>query len=188
MKQFTLFALALCVLFLPRTATSQELLENYNSGHWVLSGQSNFTYSNASGDLYEVGGNSLSVVNLNTSAGVMATRGFAVGGMLVFENTSRGSSSATVFGIGPYLQYSFLGSGPLVPSISGGFLYQSRSGSVDYTQTSILFRGSLAYMLNPNVSIGGGLQYQIESATAEGSNNSVSGSILLINVGIGIFL
>ena len=188
MKRIALLTLALCALLLPRTATSQDLLENYEAGHWVIGTATSVQFANYSGDLYERGDDSYSVFNLGASGGVMATRGLALGALVQFKSESQGSASASSLQIGPYIQYFFVGSGPLVPSLGAGFLYNTYSNGADFTQTDILLRGALSYMITSNVSIGGGLQYNIQSRSYDGIDKSISGGLLQINVGFGIHL
>jgi hypothetical protein len=188
MKRIALLALVLCALLLPRTATSQDLLENYNAGHWVIGTVTNVQFANYSGDLYEQNSNSYSAFNIGASGGVMATRGLAIGALTQFKSESQGSASASSLQIGPYIQYFFVGTGPLVPSLAAGFLYTSYSNGLAFTQTDILLRGALNYMITSNVSIGGGLQYNIQSRSYDDIDKSISGGVLQINVGFGIHL
>ena len=189
-------AVLACMLMCAQLAVAQEEGYTYrlDKGHWSLSGSTTFGFESQSGDLYEnSAGDAQTNIGLSTGVGYFVTRGLNIGAMVGFESEKQGKFSSSTFGIGPQLNYMFVGDGRWVPYIGGAFLFSSYSADNGISEskatlTSIILQGGVQYMLTPSAALGIGLQYKIDSYKMDGVDKSVSGNVLRIGANINIFI
>lgn len=159
-----------------------------------MSGGTTLGFESASGDLYEnAAGDARTSIGLSTGVGYFVMRGLNIGAMVAFESESQGDRSESTFGIGPQLNYMFVGNGRLVPYLGAAFLFSSMNADNGVfeskaTLTSIVLQGGVQYLLTPSAALGIGLQYKMDSFKMDGSSESVSGSVLRIGANINIFI
>jgi len=182
------WCLTLLCVRLAGLASAQEFPTD--KGCWALDGSVSFT--SQSGDLfdpYSVGSDK--IFTFSPEALYFVSPGLAIGGAVNYIHESYGGSSARATGIGPALKYYFSQPDPanikgsFLPYIGVAFLYTSLEGG---NLTS--FGGSLggSYMLSGAMALDLSLSVASHSANPDGPGDSISGTQVVVGVGVGGFI
>jgi hypothetical protein len=170
-----------------------------DKGSKLISGS--FAFTSAGGDLYANSDDErVTTIMLNGSFGYFVSKGFNIGGKLLFNRQSQGDNSTTTWGVGPSVSYFFGDENSKVyPFIGGTFLYNKTTlkskynygyyeveEEYDYSGTTLAFGGGVCYMLSSAVGLFTEINYQIDNVDFEG--HSFSGNKVNFMIGINAFL
>ena len=173
-------------------ATAMAADSPVDKGSLILGGSASFT--SMGGNLYKEGGKSSSLILLAPSVGYFVSPGVELGAKIGFSSLSVGGSSLNTLSLGPEIGYYFpSGSnveikGSLYPYIKAFFLYSSQKAdgwSKSITGTTFGGQGGINYMLSKAVALDAFASLQSDSKSA--GDVSVSGTILMLGVGITAF-
>ncbi len=184
-------------LFLGGIALAAE--NPIDKGSWVLDGMAYFT--NYSGDAYENGdGDAITEITIMPDLMYFVAPSIAIGLMANYTNQSQGDFSDTQFGIGPSIGYYFNldkgraeATGAVYPYIKGFFQYtditfddgEEESGG---TITSFGGMGGVLFMLSDAVALNGNVMFRSDSFDGDDSDESVSGTVIRVGVGVTAFI
>lgn len=145
MNRSVVLSLGLCVvivLAIPSSVAAQTSFA-VDRGSLGISGMVDFGV--ADGELYEdMAGDPLVSFSIMPSIFYFIAPNLAVGGDLMFEHSSRGDDSSSMYGIGPGILYAFgSGENSTYPYIGAGFTYAISKNNVDITGTQVRLGGGL---------------------------------------------
>ncbi|UCD16625.1 MAG: outer membrane beta-barrel protein [Candidatus Zixiibacteriota bacterium] len=201
MKKLLLLAFVL-VAFVGSTLAQEYPIDKASM---IIGGTAMF--ANMSGDLYEIGDESLSLISITPSFGFFVAPGLLIGADFTYSSLSMGEVDMSAFGIGPVVGYYFNlnptrteAKGAVYPYVKGFFQYASMSieyedESVDATMTSFGGRGGFVFMLSNAVALDIGVQFNSDSYEPDEAfedpdlpSESVDGTRLQVGAGIIAFL
>jgi hypothetical protein len=159
-----------------------------------------FAFSSAGGELYENhDGDSYTTIQFSPSISYFIAPGFAIGGKFIYQQTSQGYASNTLWAIGPQIAY-FIGAdkapkraqGTTYPYLGLGLLYTNILHKYDtdeysITGTSLSFGIGMNYMITNSVGLFTEFGYQADNLTPD-NGESVSGNKINLAVGISAFI
>lgn len=174
-----LLSILLGILVLSSASFGQSA---FRQGRWLMMGSSSASFTSYSGDLFE---GKESILSLQAGAANLISREFALGGMLAFQT----SDGASMIGIGPLVRFYIPGNGNVAPFLGAFFLYNSYSPkSGDSSKDMIIgLQGGAAFLVSNSVSIDLGIDVKLHNYS-QGDHDSVSGTEIVIPLGITVFL
>jgi len=192
MKNLSICMTAL--LFLAIGAAAQD--SPVDKGSFMISGQA--SYTSLGGDLFEdYAGNSINLIAINPGIGYFTTPGFMIGGDFSILHASwSDDADATLIGLGPKIAYFFNAKqdrteqkGAFYPYIEAFGQYFSVSlGNND--ASAFLYGGKVGFisMITNSVAIDAAVTYSGLSFKPDGADDSISGNILSVGVGLSQFI
>jgi hypothetical protein len=158
-------------------------------------------FVNASGDLYESGGEAFTAILLMPSTSHFFVRNFAGGGDLLLFLTAQGDNKSTTLGIGPKISYFFGGKdSKSYPYLTTGFYYLRND--VDYggvelfedidspltgiiSGTRFKIGAGTSWMIDQHLGLLAEISYNRDSLKPEDGNiKSKSGNMVMVSVGL----
>jgi len=146
-------------------------------------------FASAGGDLYGADERSTSI-SLDPVLDYFVAPNIFLGPVLSFDRYSHGDHSSTEFGIGATIGYT-LGSGrggSMIPFLKGQFAFTSsntKNSTEDKSSgTNIILGGGLLFPVAKHAGITVEVGYELDSVKPEGADESVSGNIIGVTVGV----
>ena len=144
------------------------------------------------GDLYEVEGDSRTVIEFDPGAGYFLMPGLLAGTRVIFVSSSQGDHSASAFGIGPVVAYYFGGPySTMYPFVSARFTWVSHSTenatSLDWSETNIAFSAGATKMISRNVGIRAAVFYSLDTYSPD-EGDSIDGNRMGLRIGLESFI
>lgn len=188
MKKLTIIAL---FLILPAFLFAQEYA--VDKGSMLVGGSAGFM--SLSGDLYEDADEEGSTQFwVSPSVLYFIMPGLGVGADLNFSKYSQGDYSETEMGIGPTVAY-FIGdaNSSMYPFVSATYLFGTETDKYDsqemkHTETSIMFRGGVMFMVAKTTGIGIAGFYDMDSRKHEDADEATKGNAFGVSVHIASFI
>lgn len=176
---------AVIVLVIPTVAVSQPSFA-VDKGSNLIAGTAGFT--NMSGDLYEWGDDSQSILTIAPSFAHFIIPNFAIGVNLSYVRMSVGDDSMTDIGVGPLVVYAFgKQESATYPYLGAGFNYLYTGNDDSVNGTSFSFAGGVfllpAQQQHLGVTIEASVSFDSMKGDWEGAK-SESGTKIGIGVGL----
>jgi len=150
-------------------------------------------FASAGGDLYGADERSTNI-SLDPILNYFVAPNIFIGPALSFDRYSHGDHNSTDFGIGAVMGYALgSGGGSMIPFLKGNFEFLSSKSESTYNSmkmeskssgTSIILGGGLLFPVAKHAGITLEVQYHIDSEKPDGADDSVSGNIIAIGVGV----
>lgn len=175
------------MLMLAGTVAAQDFPTD--KGSVILGGSMSFT--SLGGDLYKVGDKNTTITILAPSVGYFISPNILIGGRISLVSISKGGASSSVTSFGPEVGYYFGSTdkadikGSSYPYVKAMFLYTTDG---DDNWTSFGGRVGLDYMLSNAVALDAGVTFQSDSFSPDGASGSVSGTTLMVSIGVMAFI
>ena len=162
-----------------------------DKGSCLVYGMTNAGFASASGDLYENSeGDGQTAISFSPAGMHFFMPNLAIGGALDFLYWSQGDYSTTDICVGPAVAYFFGMNGSAIrPYVGGAFGYLRQSwddGTDDGTDDGFSFTGmgGAVFMAGDHLGFSGQVFVRQTSITAEGADDSVSGTTFGVRFGV----
>lgn len=163
-----------------------------DKGSCLVYGMTNAGFTASSGDLYEEGedNDTPTTISFNPAGMHFFMDNLAIGAALEFLYTSQGDETTTGICVGPAVAYFFGMNGSAIrPYVGGAFGYLRESwdtGTTDGTDDGFSFTGmgGAVFMAGDHLGFSGQVFVKQTSITAEGADDSVSGTTFGVRFGV----
>jgi hypothetical protein len=154
-----------------------------DKGAVIIAGTASFT--SEGGDLYEYNGERLTTFSIAPTFVYFLATNIGLGGSVAYTSTSRGDNSYHTLGIGPTIGY-FIGnaSSTTFPYIAAGIQYYTAGNGSSISGTDIVLGGGVICPVKEHIGITINVGYHMMSLKPEGANESTSGNIIAVGIGI----
>ncbi len=205
-KKFIGVFFLVSIFFFNTTSNAQQsILQEQKSpidqGNKLIAG--GLSFSSSGGDLYESNNERLNSIKIAPTINFFVFKGFALGGKLQLDRQSQGSSSNTVWGIGPQFMWFPLIEQPtseikgfIYPYIGAYALFAKDTLRYEVNKDSVVekaeatfygFGGGFCCMLTETVGLMAEGIYELQVARPE-NIESIDGNSFTFNISIAAFL
>lgn len=163
-------------------AFSQEYA--VDQGSTIILGTVSFT--SEGGDLYEnADGDRLTTLSIAPTAIYFVAPNIGLGASVAYQTMSQGGSNYHVLGVGPTVGY-FIGNpdSKNFPYLAAGIQYNTMGNGNSISGTDIVLGGGILFTVKDHIGIVLDVGYHMQSLKPEGADDSTSGNIIAVGIGI----
>jgi hypothetical protein len=154
-----------------------------DKGGVIIAGTASF--ASEGGDLFEIDGDRQTTFSIAPSFIYFLVPNIGLGGSVAYTSTSVGDNSYHTLGIGPSLGY-FIGNAGSTsfPYLAAGFQYYTAGNGSSISGTDIVLGGGIIVPVKEHIGITIDVGYHMMSLKPEGADESTSGNIIAVGIGI----
>ena len=155
-----------------------------DKGAMIVAGTASFMLQG--GDLYEnADGDGITSFTIAPSVIYFLAPNIGLGGSVAYSSMSQGDESYNSLSVGPVVGYFFgTASSTSYPFLAAGFQYLTMGNGSSISGTDIRLGGGVIFTMKEHIGISIEAGYHIQSLKPEGADESTSGNIIAVGIGI----